>query len=425
MNAASVPSAAAQDRPPLADGVRLLHIGPHKTGTTTVQAAFHQNRERLESLGVHYAGQRAHPMTAAIAASTNRRLPSNSGDAGAEAWASLLADVRDSAARAVVLSSEFFCEADDARARAIAEELDPTRVHVVITLRPLVNIVGSQWQQYIQNRAVIGYADWLEGVFSEPPKAVTPTFWRRHRHDALVRRWAEIVGPDRVTAIVLDETDPGMLLRSFENLLGVPHNTLVARDVAANRSLTAAEVELLRRFNVDYIAERWSAADYTELVRFGAARYLQERRPEPGEAALTTPQWAIDRSLEIGAEIAAGIADSGVSVLGSLDRLADPLRRPLVGAAPVVEEIPAVVAASFLAGIVIELGSVRGLPLGARRVQGPIEAAVRERHRRRRVSTHLERTEQDLARVQTQRDAGPSSRRGRLLAQVRDRLRPR
>lgn len=424
MNAKSGPETSA-----LPDGVRLLHIGPHKTGTTTVQAAFHQNRERLEGLGVHYAGQRAHPMTAAIGASTNRRLPSNSSDAGAEAWTALLAEIRASTARAVVLSSEFFCEADDARARAIAEVLDPSRVHVVITLRPLVNIVGSQWQQYIQNRAVIGYADWLESMFSMPAKPVTPTFWQRHRHDELVRRWADIVGPERVTVIVLDETDPGMLLSSFEGLVAVPHGTLVAHDVTANRSLTAAEVELLRRFNGEYVAERWSAADYTELIRFGAARHLQERRPTPGEAALTTPQWAIERGLEIGAGIAARIEGSGVNVVGSLEALASPQRRPLEGDVPVLEEIPATVAASFLAGIVIELGTVRGLPLADLRVQGPIEAAVRERHRRRRIATHIERTEQDIARLRAQLGAGPPSParllRGRLLGLVRDRLRPR
>lgn len=42
------------------DGSVILHIGPHKTGTTTLQAAFHQNREPLEAQGVHYVGSRAH-----------------------------------------------------------------------------------------------------------------------------------------------------------------------------------------------------------------------------------------------------------------------------------------------------------------------------------------------------------------------------
>ncbi|MEJ7756576.1 MAG: hypothetical protein WKF83_09890 [Nocardioidaceae bacterium] len=31
----------------LPKGTRLLHIGPHKTGTTSLQGAFHNNRDRL------------------------------------------------------------------------------------------------------------------------------------------------------------------------------------------------------------------------------------------------------------------------------------------------------------------------------------------------------------------------------------------
>ncbi len=408
-----------QDSIALPAGVRLLHIGPHKTGTTTVQAAFHQNREQLISLGVHYAGQRAHPMTAAIGASTNRRLPSNSAKAGREAWENLLSEIRSNDGRAVVLSSEFFCEANAQRAEAIVEDLGADRVHVVITLRPLVNIVGSQWQQYIQNRAVMSYADWLEGVLLDESSRMTPTFWQRHRHDRLVQRWADIVGPNNLTVIILDEHDHGMLLRSFERLLGLEADTLVVENVAANRSLTLAEVELLRTFNRHYLAEGLSFADYTELIRFGAARHLQERRPAPGEAALATPAWAVDRALEIGAEMAQAIEESGVNLIGSTSALAAPTRLPRAGVNPPVDCVSSAVAASFLAGVAIELGTVRGMPAGEQRTEGPVEAAVRERHRRRRISTHLERTNQEIARLEASIEQRRTPVLRRLLHRVR------
>src|SRR3989304_5738516 len=53
----------------LPEGTRLLHIGPHKTGTTTIQGAFHGARADLLSQGVRYAGrsrqqaQAAHAVT--------------------------------------------------------------------------------------------------------------------------------------------------------------------------------------------------------------------------------------------------------------------------------------------------------------------------------------------------------------------------
>ena len=53
---------------PLPIGSRILHIGPPKTGTTALQAAFHLNRPAIESQGVHYASNGRHAMTAVLAA---------------------------------------------------------------------------------------------------------------------------------------------------------------------------------------------------------------------------------------------------------------------------------------------------------------------------------------------------------------------
>lgn len=36
-------------------GSRLLHIGPHKTGSTAIQNAFFQVRKELDRYGAHYA----------------------------------------------------------------------------------------------------------------------------------------------------------------------------------------------------------------------------------------------------------------------------------------------------------------------------------------------------------------------------------
>ena len=118
---------------------------------------------------------------------------------------------------------------------------------------------------------------------------VTPSFWKRHRHDRLIQRWADAVGLDNLTVIVVDESDRRMLVRTFEQLLGLTDGTLEPRDPGANRSLTYAEVELLRAFNRSFLDHGWSHADYTKLVRFGAARHLQERRPGPDEARVLTP----------------------------------------------------------------------------------------------------------------------------------------
>ena len=253
----------------------------------------------------------------------------------------------------------------------------------MITLRPLVRIFGSQWQQYMQNRMVISYETWLDAMLNKPEDGtVTPSFWKRHRHDRLVQRWADAVGADNLTVIVVDESDRRMLVRTFEELLGLTDGTLEPRDPGANRSLTYAEAELLRAFNRSFLDHGWSHADYTRLVRFGAARHLQQRRPGPDEPRVLTPAWAVERGSEIGAEMVRHQGHRGPG-----DRLPRPAGRP--GAAPAVGdnpgevEIPFEIAARFAAGLVNHLADIPGRqapPSGwsgrSRRSSGPVTSGT-------------------------------------------------
>ena len=63
----------------LPEGTRLPHIGPPKTGTSSLQAAFHQNRPATLDQGVRYAGSSRHSGSAVLAV-TGR--PSFGRDAG-------------------------------------------------------------------------------------------------------------------------------------------------------------------------------------------------------------------------------------------------------------------------------------------------------------------------------------------------------
>jgi hypothetical protein len=222
----------------------------------------------------------------------------------------------------VVLSSEFFAEADDATARRVIADLGGARVHVVVTLRSLTRILPSQWQQYLQNGFHFRYLEWLEGILSDPPRTPTPGFWRRHRHDALVTRWAAENGPGNLTVIVLDESDRLMLLRVFESMLGLPGGFLVPEETAANRSLTAAETELVRLLNEEFSRRDWPHRNYARFMRYGAVEHMKNaRQPSPGEPRIATPAWALARAAEISAEMAANIEALGVNIVGDFSSL--------------------------------------------------------------------------------------------------------
>ena len=271
----------AADHLPLQVGTRLLHIGPHKTGTTAIQGAFHLARERLALQGVVYPGTGRQPLRPILAVTSQPALMGESRPRMAH-WDRLVSEVRAADNQRVVVSSEFFAEAGDDAVRRIIDDLGGSLVHVVVTLRPLFRIMPSQWQQYMQNGYCMPYLEWLEGILSDPPRTPTPGFWRRHRHDELIGRWMSAVGRQNLTVIVVNESDRLMLLRTFESMLGLPGGFLIPEESAENRSLTLAEAEVVRLLNEEFKRHEWPTANYATFMRYGAVRQMKIRQPGGG-----------------------------------------------------------------------------------------------------------------------------------------------
>jgi hypothetical protein len=303
---------------PLPAGTRLLHIGPHKTGTTSIQGALFAVKDRLGGYGVDWPAATRHPMEAVLAACAR---PGMMGDAGPseKQWLRLVDRARNAGRRTSVISSEFFADApDDATVARIVEQLGRESVHILVTLRPLARIMPSQWQQYVQNGLRMGYEDWLEHMLRKAPyDKPNPSFWHRHRHDRLVGRWARAAGPERVTVVVVDDRDRGGLMRTFESLLGLPAELLQEVPDAANRSLTLAETEMLRNLNKEFRGNDLPEELYSKLVRHGAVMHMKNAcSPTAQDVKIGTPQWAVEAAAEIGAGMARRIGTMGVRVLG-------------------------------------------------------------------------------------------------------------
>jgi hypothetical protein len=331
----------------LPEGTLLVHIGPPKTGTSSVQFAFDAARTAIKAQGVHYAGRGPQPSEAVLAAaglaSDRATTPPPIG-----LWRSLLRDINGAREPRVVVSSEFFADAEPAAVRRIVDDLGLERIHVVVTLRPLARIIASQWQQFVQSGLRTPLGPWLEAAFGDDPgHVVSPVFWRRHRHDRLIARWADVVGPDRMTVIVLDDQDRDMVLRTFERMLGLRAGTLEAVDERSNRSLTLAEVEVVRAFNVAFHEAGLSKRLHTRIMRRSASRHLKMTRvPPPDEPRVELPQWALDRAGGIAADMVPAIARSGVRIVGDPSRLLEVPRSRLEG-----DAIPEVLVRPEIGGI--------------------------------------------------------------------------
>jgi hypothetical protein len=341
----------------LPPAARLLHIGVHKSGTTSLQSAFQSALEDLGTYGITYRGGPRHQPAIAVTGALGLHGGAESTMAD---WDQLVSDVHDAGDGRVVVSSEYFSNADEPVVHRVVSELSDTGgpLHVVITLRPLHRIAPSQWQQYTQNRISVPYVEWLDGMFRQPPyEQPTPSFWRRHHQGNLVRRWAAEVGPENVTVVVLDENDPDMLMRTFESFVGLPEGFLVPRSSMANRSLTVGESELLRRLNARFGQMHWTDDAYARFVRKGVVKRVKiGRTPDASEPRLSMPGWALERAAEIGSEDARTITSLGVNVVGDIATLgALPDHSTFDEAAVANPSVPVAVAAQAAIGA-IEVG---------------------------------------------------------------------
>ncbi|WP_405917145.1 hypothetical protein [Streptomyces sp. NBC_00728] len=365
---------------PLPVGTRLLHIGPHKTGTTSIQGALFAAKDAMAAHGVDFPAHSRHPMEAALAVCAR---PGMMGDVrpAERHWQRLVDAVRATGGRTSLISSEFFADApDDRTIRRIADALGRERVHVLVTLRPLAKIMPSQWQQYVQNGLRMGYEDWLDHMLRRAPyEKPNPSFWRRHRHDRLVERWSRVVGAGNTTVVVADDRDRSGLMRTFEALLGLPGGLLAEVPDTANRSLTLAETEMLRMLNVEFRGNGLPDEIYSKLVRNGAVpRMKNSCRPAPDDVPISTPVWALEAAADIGAEMAGRIGAMGVRVLGDPASLSavPPQTRP--GTRPATPRIAPEAAAQALYGALAVAASEPGGAAGIRSVhQTPSGELVR------------------------------------------------
>jgi hypothetical protein len=347
-------------------GARLVHIGPFKTGTTSLQAAFDAGREAASAQGVHYTGPTTQPTLPVLAVTGRTQTIYGAKPPSIRMWHGLVREVDLAREPRVVVSSEFFSDASAEAAARVVHDLGGERVHIAVTLRPLARILASQWQQMVQSGARTTYDDWLANLFDGTGQA--QTFWRRHRHDELVARWAAVAGTTNVTVVAVDDRDHAMVVRAFERLTGLRPETLSIPPDRTNRSLTRAETEAVRSFNELAFEAGVPPPVTAKVMRYGAATYLKLRPPTSDEPRIETPAWALARAGDVAREMVDAIASSGVRVIGDLDALAatsppmpvsaaeEPGRAPSASLA-----LPPDAAARILVGVLLASGMARGV----------------------------------------------------------------
>ena len=303
-----------------------LHVGFHKTGTTAIQESLHAHKEELKNLGVVYETNKGKANHQEAWALTERYWGwKNRGGKKTpiSEWEKRLKVIKSQKANSI-LSSEFFSELNDAQLNRMATDLKDFQVEVIFTIRPLDKILASSYQQYLKYGIKASYDEWLHDIFQNTDESkITPTFWKRHRHELVLDRWAKVFGSQNLHLVVVEESEPDFLYNSFNEILQIPAGTLSGiADSGKNRSLNYSEISLLLAVNRAFPKERnW--ADYELFVREGSISHLTNQVGLAGLGErLLTPQWAIDESLKISSGSTEKILALGIRIHGDINQLA-------------------------------------------------------------------------------------------------------
>jgi hypothetical protein len=308
------------DVEPIPLGGLLLHIGPQKTGSTSIQESLHNAREELVGHGVFYPGPFPRQVEAGWAILGGSPLGRT--EPRMEAWHELVEELRASTLSRRILSNEDLSRGDDAVVERIVTDLGVDNIQLLYVARRFDQLLPSHWQERLKARMTLSYEGFLRAVLEgDPTTWEWRLMWECQLPDKVLASWGRFVPPERTTVIVLDG-DHELLPRTFEQLLNLPTGLLVAPDQVLNRSYTFPEAEALRSINRMAAQEGWTNRHYLELIRRGVASdWTNSPRPDDAVPIPGLPAWALDLVHDLADRQADALLDSGCRLVGSPDSL--------------------------------------------------------------------------------------------------------
>ena len=302
----------------------FVHVGTPKSGTTYLQAGLWAQREELRAQGLLFPGRTPFDHNrASILVRKGRHLGGRGGRGSrgrkVKVWTRFCRQAEDFDGT-VVLSNEWYLAADRAQAQAAVEQLGGDRVHVVVTTRNLVRLVPAAWQESLKVGRGTSLGDFVTGLDDSDNKWT----WDVVDPAAVVRRWAAVVGADRVHVITMPESpaSSSQLWERFCETVGLAPGAVDVPPRQANESLSVQAARLLQEFGPALRAEidrnDQGVRSHSRWLRNAVVR--QVLTAVPGDPIGVGPQLR-DLLSERSARSAAELRDLGCPVTGDLDDL--------------------------------------------------------------------------------------------------------
>jgi hypothetical protein len=378
----------------------FLHIGTPKSGTTYLQTLLWANKKRLADVGVLIPGRVKFDHNRYAQAVRNRNADARS----KRAWRQMLREVQ-AWPGTVVLSNEWFCMANENRARRAVESFGSAEVHVVVTARDLVSTVPSAWQETLKLGKARPVSDFIASLED------SSTRWRWPTLDPalILATWQLDLPPERLHLVTLkpgggDRTE---LMRRFAEACDFEPDSLDLSVSTPNESIGAESARLLEiagprlRLAIDAENAVWTEP-YKWIREYVGHQLLVPRKGTRIGLRSDHVGMLRERSQQSVKQIATG----GYDIVGSLDELTAAQMPP---DAVYPEDVEDAVVLGLSVDVMADL-------LG--QVRDETHRANREAKRARQVERHAHQLEEELGRMRR-----PSSRVRALAASGLRRLR--
>lgn len=279
-----------------------LHIGPRKSGTTTVQSAMVHGQAQLRAAGLTYP---LRGVTGSLGLNHEAVLIAASTPTPGPHAAALRVALRRTKTD-VVLSGEAVATLTPSAAARLVAYLNVDSIHVIITARTISRVLPSTWQQGVRNGRLATYTAFLDAAvrldeertahpdtWQEHP---TQEFWRSQAIAGLAERWRRICDDVTVVTVPLDDGSPATLWQRFLAALGIDPGTHPDLQRLAppqrHESISESQALLLREIMVQ-LDQCGMAIDERGWWARRLVREVFQRHPSRGPRLSLPPEyWA-------------------------------------------------------------------------------------------------------------------------------------
>ena len=226
----------------------ILHIGPHKSATTVIQAALAGAEEPLRSEGLHYSrvgryGNGQHQLAWALYQG-ERQVGMHTQGVSLPTWRDVLLELEELPdGERLLVSAEDLSQLLDHELDALAAALDGVDVEVIAGLRDPAAAIPSLWQESIKWSRQWSLATASGRLLRDDRITLLP----------LLERWRVRFDRRPMRLLVVPGVGPGSaVLENLASALGVGSSPLLASrpPTRSNASITMVHAEALRAVSI-------------------------------------------------------------------------------------------------------------------------------------------------------------------------------